>query len=107
MSVSQGSQQLIAPIAAAVTESKIISIIQEMLPAFIFGTGLTGTDSVPIQVATDEKGTNKEAFFQDGIAVALTATRKGFSINVPVTIVIDKPITAGTVGIFMNLGVHA
>jgi len=106
MGVSQGSQVLIAPIMAQVTASKIIAITQEMLPAFIFGTGLTLNDNIPIKIATDITGANKEAFFQDGSAVVLTATNKGEMIKTPMTIVIDKPATAAAVGIFLNQGFH-
>ena len=106
MGVSQGSQQLIAPIIAAVTTSKIVAITQEMLPAFIFAMGLTSTDSVPLKVATDIEGTNKEAWFQDGVAVTLTPINKGEAINVPMTLVIDKPATVAAVGIFLNQGVY-
>lgn len=106
MPVSQGSQQLIAPIMAQVTTSKIVAITQEMLPAFVFGVGLTSTDSIPLKIATDIDGTNKEAWFQDGAAVVLTPTNKGEAINVPMTLVIDKPATAAAVGIFLNQGLH-
>ena len=106
MAVSQGSQQLIAPIMGAVAQSRIVAITQEMLPAFIFGVGLTSTDSVPLKIATDIDVTNKEAWFQDGAAVVLTPTNKGEAINVPMTLVIDKPGTAAAVGIFLNQGVH-
>jgi len=105
MGVSQGSQQLIAPTEALATTT--IAITQEMLPAFIFGTGITGVISIPLKIATDIDGTNKEAFFQDGSAVALTATNTGEAINVPMTLVIDKPATpAVSVGVFLNQGLH-
>jgi len=106
MGVSQGSQQLIPLTMGQVTDSKIVSITQEMLPALIFGVGLTSTDSIPIKIATDSFGANKEAWFQDGSAVVLTPTNKGEAINTPMTIVIDKPATAAAVGIFLNQGLH-
>ena len=106
MGVSQGSQVLISPITVQVTVSKIVAITQEMLPAFVFGTGLTSSDSIPLKIATDINGTNKEAWFQDGNAVVLTPTNKGEAINVPMTLVIDKPATAADVGIFLNQGLH-
>ncbi len=105
MPVSQGSQELIAPTEAIDTAT--IAITQEMLPAFVFGVGITGAISIPLAIATDIKGTNKEAFFQDGAALALTATNKGEAINVPMTLVIDKPATpAVSVSIFLNQGLH-
>ena len=105
MAASHGSQQLIAPIEALATA--IVAITQEMLPAFVFGTGLTAATSVPLAIATDLEGTNKEAFFQDGSAVVLTNTNKGEAINVPMTLIIDKPATVGvSVGIFLNQGLH-
>lgn len=104
MGVSQGSQQLIASTSG--TGAATVSITQEMLPAFIFGVGLTSTDSIPLKIATDSFGANKEAFFQDGSAVVLTPTNKGEAINTPMTLVIDKPGTAAPVAIFLNQGVH-
>jgi len=61
MGVSQGSQQLIAPTEALATAT--VAITQEMLPAFVFGAGITGAISIPLSIATDIAGTNKEAFF--------------------------------------------
>jgi len=105
MGVSQGSQELVASITAAAPRA-IINITQVMLPAFVFGVGLTSSDSIPLKVATDTTGANAEAMFQDGTAVVLTPTNKGEAINTPMTLVIDKPGTAAPVAIFLNQGLH-
>ncbi len=102
--MAENSQVVVAP-TTAVSNDHVVAIRREQLPALIWATGLTGADSVPIKI-TPDNGVTQESFFQDGSAVALTATNKGEAINAPMTIIIDKGVTSGTVGVFLNTGNH-
>jgi len=101
--MAENSQVIVAP-TTGVSNDNIIVILLENLPAMIWATGLTGSDAIPIKV-TPDNGVTQEAWFQDGSAVVLNATNKGESINSPMTLVIDKPSTSGTVGVFFNSGI--
>lgn len=100
------SQEVIAPIIAAVAQSKVLQIGQDMLPALIWATGLTSDDSIPIKLTPDGNATTlvKETAVQDGSAIVLTPTNMMEAIKTPMTIVIDKPVTAAAVGIYLNVG---
>jgi len=105
MSERSVPQPIVSPGQTALSNDHVIQITQELLPALIWATGLSGADSIPIKL-TPDKGATKETWFQDGSPVVLTATNKGEAIKTPMTIVIDKPVTSGTVAIFLNTGLH-
>ena len=98
-------QHIVFPALTGVSNDHVITITQEMLPALIWATGLSGADSIPIKL-TPDNGVTREAWFQTGAAVTLNATNKGEAINTPMTIVIDKPATAMAVAVYLNLGIH-
>jgi len=105
MTVFNEPQKIVFPATTAVKNGNLIVITQELLPGFLWATGLSSTDSIPIKV-TPDKGVTKEPFFQDGSAVVLTPTNKGEAIKAPMTLVIDKPTTAAAVAIYFNSGLH-
>lgn len=95
-----------AAIIAANVQPAIIQITQSMLPAFVFATGLTSTDSIPLKISHDG-GNTSEAWFQGGSAVVLSPTNKGETIIAPMTLVVLKVATVAAVAIYFNSGADA
>lgn len=98
------AQELIIPQTAAKSDV-LYKITQENLTVILFITGATGGDKVPIKF-TPDNGTTKVAQVITGTPMELSAANTSLLFRGPIAIVLDKPITTGTVGVYATAGVY-
>lgn len=94
---------LIAQQTPAVSVPRQFRVKQLSLPMTLIATNLAGSEEVDVFVSVDD-GLNFEAVFQDGAAVALTATANTMAVNSPGLFAVTKDATAGLAGVFLAGG---
>lgn len=95
------SQILIEPTLSAVTTTKFVAITQDMTPATLFVTNLSGAEEVDV-VITPDNGTTTQVIIQEGVTVVLTASDNTKSINSPMHIGVTKDATVIVSGVFLS-----
>ena len=97
---------LIPKQTAAVTDTKVIAIKQNQVPATIMANDLAGSEEVDIFFSPDG-GDSFATAFQEGSAIVLTATANILTIESPVHLGVQKDATVAAVGVFVSTGVNA
>ena len=93
-------ETLIPEQTAVVTEPVFVPIQQRFRDVTIVATNLGANEEIPIFFSADN-GETFEEVFQEGSAVILTETDNVKSVVAPLLLGVTKPVTVGTVGVFL------
>ena len=92
--------EIIKEQTGAVTAVAEFAVMQRMLPATLFATGLAGAETVEVLFSVDG-GATFEELSQDGADLTLTATANVFNIQSPLLLGVKKDATIAAGGVFI------